>query len=117
MAVRIEKNGSVWTVKVKDESGKSSKQTYEDKLKFEGGRVTSENFAARGYAASNYSAEVRRGGETVVWKTMQSKVGGGTVHWRGELRGDKMAGIVVVRPRNGKAQNFSFTSESMEVSL
>ncbi len=110
-------NGSVWTIRVTGGSGKGSKQSYEDRLKFERGRVRSEKFGTRGYVASNYSIRMLADGETVVWETMQRNKSKGMVYWKGELRGDKMSGVVAVRTPSSKAQNFSFSSENMEVAL
>ena len=52
-----------------------------------------------------------------MWETMQRNENGEVVLWRGEWRGDKMSGVMVVRASDGKARTFNFSSENMEVAL
>lgn len=110
-------NGSVWTIRVTAESGKEPGESYEDRLRFENGRVKSDKLTSRGYKTSNCSIKVLPDGETAVWETMQRNESGEVVLWRGEWRGDKMTGVMAVRPHRGKTQTFNFSSESIEVAL
>ncbi|MBP7216666.1 MAG: hypothetical protein KBA46_05205 [Candidatus Omnitrophica bacterium] len=81
-----------------------------DMLTVKDGRVSAKGLLARGYQESNYTMSVMNDG-TVIWETMQkSKLEGGVLFLRGELRGDVLTGFMTLQPAKGKREDYSFTS-------
>jgi len=78
-----------------------------DIIHFSEGRMVSENMDLNGYKSSNYS--LTRDGDRIIWETMQTS-NTGVALWRGEVEGEQMKGVLSLRPKDGKPQDFSFVS-------
>jgi REP element-mobilizing transposase RayT len=78
-----------------------------DRITFYHGKMASENMNLNGYSSSNYS--VTKDDNRLVWETMQTSAQGMAL-WHGELDGEQMKGVLSLRPKEGKPQDFSFVS-------
>lgn len=78
-----------------------------DRITFYHGKMASENMNLNGYSSSNYS--VTKDDNRLVWETMQTSAQGMAL-WRGELDGEQMKGVLSLRSKEGKPQDFSFVS-------
>ena len=79
-----------------------------DVLTFEDNKFFSAKMNSRGLPYSNYSVTIQED-NTIVWETIQSDASG-SASWRGELRGDKMTGMLSLQDAGKDPQAFSFTS-------
>jgi hypothetical protein len=78
-----------------------------DRLTFTSRTVTSERLSNEGYGTTNYSVNIPAG-TSVVWETMQTKAGEGVAFWRGELKGNRMEGVLNQQLTDGGVKEFSF---------
>ncbi len=85
-----------------------------DVITFKDGKMTSENMALNGYATSNYL--VAKDDSRLSWETMQTSKTGVAL-WRGEVDGSTMKGVLSLRPKDGKPQDFSFVSLKYQKSV
>lgn len=108
---RAELDNMEWRINVTPLSEGKGVEPKSDTLKFVNGKVVSKVFESKGYGASNYTIRVESDG-TVVWETMQTKEGGGVIFWRAEHRGNVMKGVISKHPKEGKNEDFSFSSIS-----
>jgi REP element-mobilizing transposase RayT len=82
-----------------------------DILTFSAGKMNSQNMNLNGYASSNYS--VTRDDDRLMWETMQASKAGLAL-WRGEVEGPQMKGVLSLRQKEAKPQDFSFVSLKTE---
>jgi len=99
---------NVWDVYLVPLADRKSKPQ-SDSLTFSEGKFTSKDKSEKGYASSNCTVTVQEDG-TVVWETMQADAAGNVIFWRGELKDKIMQGMLSTQPKDGKNQDFSFTS-------
>jgi len=97
-------DGSVWQIKF---VAGTPFQTV-DEITFRDGKMVSENLELNGYPASNYT--LTKNEESMIWETMQTTAKGSTGSWRGEVRDDRMQGVLSLRSHDGTSQDFSFVS-------
>jgi hypothetical protein len=107
--VRAQLDGSTWTLELRPDAGGKAVQ---DTVAFAGRTVSSKWLTKAGYNASNYSVQVEADG-LAIWETMQSNEKEGLAFWRGELRGEKMSGILSKQPTEGAAVNYRFTATKL----
>jgi len=96
-------DGSIWQIKFV--TGTPSQAV--DTLKFKDGKMSSENLGFSGFPASNYSTTKEAG--RLIWETMQTSASE-TASWRGEVEAGKMRGVLSLRQKEGRSQDFSFVS-------
>lgn len=94
-----------WEVKLTPVSGGESQ---EDTLSFTQGKFISGKLNDIGYLASNYTLTIEDSGR-IIWETMQTSPEG-TASWRGEIEQGIMRGILNLRQKGEKPQDFSFMS-------
>ncbi|MCX5708996.1 MAG: transposase [Candidatus Omnitrophica bacterium] len=80
----------------------------EDVLTFEDNKFFSAKMNSLGLPYSNYSVSLQSD-NTIIWETMQSDASG-SASWRGELRDNKMTGMLSLQVPGKEPQAFSFTS-------
>jgi len=99
-------SGTSWEIQIRavTERGEVIQR---DRLEFRGGKVTSSQLGAQGFAPSNYTMSVQENG-TVVWETMQANKAGAVVCWRGEWVGETMRGVMTRQASGAPVMNFSF---------
>ena len=106
--IRARLDGTAWSLELRPLEGTG--KTKQDTVSFTGRTVTSQRMEKLGYAASNYSLNVKED-QTASWETMQTKAGEGVVFWRGELEGETMRGVLSQQPAKGPAENYSFVGK------
>jgi REP element-mobilizing transposase RayT len=79
---------------------------FTDKVSFIKGRFISARFSQEGFEATGYSSSEEAGALT--WETVQASKGA-IASWRGEVRDEKMQGVLSLRFQEG-TQDFSFIS-------
>ena len=101
-------DGTAWDVKIKEDGffHWSSKQ---DTLIFHDGKVVIAGEVAKGYAPGLYDAKAE--GDSTSFSLVLAGDGRDPVEWSGRVDGEKIAGIVVVRGRDGRTQRFVFHGE------
>lgn len=104
-----ELDGTVWDVEFVPVSGDRSEGVIRDRIRFAGGRFTSDWLFSQGFGPVNYSLTSQDGGVTI-WETLQSGASGGSASWRGDWKGDAMKGVLSFKPAAGPARDFSFFS-------
>jgi REP element-mobilizing transposase RayT len=96
-------DGSIWQIKF---VAGTPFQTV-DNLRFDQGKMFSENLSLNGFQATNYSTT--RETSRIIWETMQTSASS-TASWRGEVEAGSMRGVLNLRSQNGQSQDFSFVS-------
>jgi REP element-mobilizing transposase RayT len=80
----------------------------EDVITFEDNKFFSAKMNSLGLPYSNYSVSIHEN-NTIVWETIQSDASG-SASWRGELRDNKMTGMLSLQETGKDPQAFSFIS-------
>jgi hypothetical protein len=99
------KEWEIYLVPLADRKSKAQS----DVLTFSDGKLTSKDKREKGFTPSNCTVTVQEDG-TIVWETMQADTTGNVIFWRGELRDKIMQGMLSTQPKDGKNQDFAFTS-------
>lgn len=99
-----------WQIETVETAAKKTKPEA-DVLTFSEGKVTSKNYSAKGYPATNITLTVQDNG-IIVWETMQTNPEHGTVFWRGELGNGLMSGAASLQPKKGDNKDYYFTTAS-----
>lgn len=97
-----------WPIEIVETGAKKTKPEA-DLLTFSEGKVTSKNYSAKGYPATNITLTLQDG-QTIVWETMQTNPEQGTVFWRGELSNGLMGGAVSLQPKKGVNKDYYFST-------
>lgn len=105
--------GTSWDLHLMPLSGSQAKSEKQDTVTFLEGKLSSRMLSEDGYPASNIS--VTLGDSGPVWETMQTSDTEGVAFWRGEFRGDKMRGILSIKPKDGGSKDYSFVAEQKAV--
>ena len=96
---------SEWQVQLTPISGTGESM---DVLTFEDNKFFSAKMNSQGLPYSNYSVSIHEN-NTIVWETIQSDASG-SASWRGELRDNKMTGMLSLQVPGKEPQAFSFIS-------
>jgi REP element-mobilizing transposase RayT len=102
-----ELDGTAWAIEMIGVSGQSARKTMTDTIRFENGKIYTDELKKRGFNATNFSVSQGQGGMTT-WETVQSNAEGETISWRGDWQGDAMKGVM----SSSVQGDFSFYSMS-----
>jgi hypothetical protein len=105
-------DGTAWDVKVKEEGffhWRSSRET----LVFHGGHATIAGEVAKGYSPALYDTDEENG--STVFKVQLADSGRDLVEWTGHVDGEKIAGVVLVRSRDGHSRRFVFSGNKRKI--
>lgn len=108
-----ELNGGEWQVTITSMSGKGA-LSGPDVLTFQDNVFRSRSSSKAGFSPTNYTLTVPES-DTVptVWETMQTSDKGNVMFWRGEWLGDKITGVITMQSKEGKSEEYAFSSSSM----
>ncbi|MFH1640379.1 MAG: hypothetical protein ABIA66_00275 [Candidatus Omnitrophota bacterium] len=101
-------NAQTWTIYLTAQ-GVKKPRVETDVLTFTGSTVVSQNLSSQGYSGSNFTLSVQDDGNAV-FETVQRTEGGDLALWRGTLAGNKIVGILNLRPQGKVPAIYSFTS-------
>ena len=99
-------DGTAWDVKVKQD-GFFHWSSQSDTLVFHGGTAVIAGEIAKGYAPALYDAKEEDG--ATAFSLVLAGDGRDAVEWSGRVEGERIAGSVVVRGRDGRTQRFTFS--------
>ena len=102
-----ELEGTQWEIEMLPLSGGEASEMVKDKIRFSGGRLRSEYFAARGYGEALYVLQPEANG-VALWTAVLINLNGEKVSWRGTWQGDNMKGIASLLSAGNPPRNFSF---------
>ncbi|MFA5140621.1 MAG: hypothetical protein WC728_15440 [Elusimicrobiota bacterium] len=97
-------DGSAWEVKVKRDSFLAL--SHADTIVFDRGHLSSARSVSGGCLPSGYSVRTDAGGAS--FESTQTGHDGSVMEWRGEIRGDRVKGSLVVTRANGKSKQYAF---------
>lgn len=103
--------GTVWEVEIFTANQDGTTQPIKDKIWFNGKSFASHYFSSQGFRPSNYTVKVRENG-AISWETMQRNPKGEVISWRGDLEGNRMAGVMNYQTDGSNTQDYSFMSNS-----
>ncbi len=101
-------DGSSWDVKVKQDGffhWGSKKET----LVFHGGKLVVAGAVSLGYAPTLYQARDEENG--TVFAAVLNDPSRDAVEWTGRVDGDRIAGVMIVRARDGRVVRYAFSGE------
>jgi len=101
-------DGTAWELKVKEEGFFHWTSTRET-LVFHGGKAVIAGEVAKGYAPALYDAKDESGG--TAFAVTLDEPGRDRVEWTGRVEGARIAGVVIVRGRDGRVARYVFTGE------
>lgn len=101
-------NAQAWTIYLTAQ-GVKKPRVETDVLTFSGSTVTSQNLSSLGYSGSNFTLTVQEDGNAV-FETVQRTEAGDLALWKGTLAGNKIVGILNLRPEGKVPTIYSFTS-------
>lgn len=101
-------DGSAWDVKVKQDGffhWGSKKET----LVFIGGKLMVAGAVSQGYSPSLYQARDEENG--TAFAAILNDPSREAIEWTGRVFGDRIAGVVIVRARDGRVVRYAFSGE------
>jgi hypothetical protein len=101
-------DGSAWDVKVKQDGffhWGSKKET----LVFHGGKLVVAGAVSQGYSPTLYEARDEANGTT--FAAILDEPARERIEWNGLVDGDRIAGVVIVRARDGRVVRYAFSGE------
>jgi hypothetical protein len=101
-------DGTAWDVRVKQE-GFFHWSSTRDTLVFHGGKAVIAGEVAKGYAPALYDSS-RESGATA-FSLVLAGDGRDPVEWSGRVEGTRIAGVVIVRGKDGRVSRYVFTGE------
>jgi hypothetical protein len=99
-------DGTAWDVKLKQE-GLFHWSSQDDTLVFHGGKGLIAGEIAKGYAPALYDSKVEDG--ATAFTLVLADRDRDAVEWSGRVQGERIAGCVVVRGRDGRTRRFTFS--------
>lgn len=99
-------DGTAWDVKVKRD-GFFHWTSRQETLIFHGGKVAIAGEVARGYSPALYEAKDEEGG--TAFSLVLNGDGRDPVEWSGRVEGERIAGLMVVRARDGRIRRYKFS--------
>lgn len=101
-------DGTVWDVKVKEDGFFHWSSTRET-LVFHGGKAVITGEIAKGYSPALYDAKEEEG--ATAFSVLLDELGRDPVEWSGRVEGGRIAGVVIVRGRDGRVARYVFSGE------
>jgi hypothetical protein len=99
-------DGTAWDVKVKQE-GFFHWSSTPDTMIFSSGRAIIAGETAKGYSPALY--EAKTGNDGTAFSLVLDGEGRDPVEWSGRVEGRRIAGVVVVRGRDGRTRRYVFS--------
>ncbi|MFI5347643.1 MAG: hypothetical protein ACHQ51_14810 [Elusimicrobiota bacterium] len=99
-------DGTAWDVKLKEE-GFFHWGSTRDTLVFDAGKAAVAGEVAKGYAPARYETNQESG--ATAFSMILAGDGRDPVEWTGRVEGEKIAGVVVVRGKDGRVARYVFT--------
>lgn len=106
-----------WPIKVNQMGGKKPKSDTDILTFTPEGKVSSKNYSAKGYPASNFTVTLQSGRSTIIWETMQTNPEAGVLFWRGELDNEFMSGSITLQTQKEAIEEYSFVSAPVEAKV
>ncbi len=104
--------GTTWEIELADMSGSSAKKI-KDTIRFKDGKVISDNLKDEGFTATDFTVTLKgEENEIIVWETMQSSEKEGLAFWKGEVRGERVRGVLSRHISERNIKDYSFSGES-----
>ena len=103
-------SGTRWALELQPMFGQQRDQRTADTLSFNGSEMTSEMFAAGGFASSTITITVGEDG-VPVWEATQLNPSQGIALWHGELHEHTINGTVSKCPLKGATEDFLFVGQ------
>ena len=101
-------DGSSWDVKIKRD-GFFHWGTKKETLVFHGGKLVVAGAVSQGYSPTLYSARDEENG--TAFAAILNEPSRDAIEWSGRVSGDRIAGVVIVRERDGRVVRYAFTGE------
>lgn len=101
-------DGSAWDVKVKQD-GFFHWGTKKETLVFHGGKLVVAGAVSQGYSPTLYQASSEENG--TAFAAILDEPSRDAIEWSGRVVGDRIAGVVIVRERDGRVVRYAFTGE------
>jgi hypothetical protein len=98
-------DGSSWDVKVKRD-GFFQWGSRKETLVFHGGKLVVAGAVSQGYAPTLYQARDEENG--TVFAAVLNDPSREAIEWTGKVDGDRIAGVVIVRARDGRVVRYAF---------
>lgn len=98
-------DGSSWDVKVKQD-GFFHWGTKKDTLVFHAGKLVVAGAVGQGYSPTLYQARNEENG--TVFAAVLNDPSREAIEWTGRVVGDRIAGVVIVRERDGRVVRYAF---------
>lgn len=99
-------DGTTWDVKVKEE-GFFHWSSRPETLVFHDGKLVIAGEVAQGYSPALYEAKDEPGG--TAFAVTLDQPGRERVEWTGRVDGERIAGVVIVRGKDGRVARYVFT--------
>ncbi len=115
---KSELNNTNWKIELKPmvTGRRKPKGSEEDTLRFVNNQVISDKLEAEGFSSSNYTVRIKRkDNDIIIWETMQASEKKGVAFWRGEIRNDKMRGVLSWHVSENKKKSYNFASKAKEI--
>ena len=103
-------SGTRWVLELQPMFGQQRDRKLADTLSFNGSEMTSEMFAAGGFASSTITITVGEDG-VPVWEATQLNPSQGIALWHGELHEHTINGTVSKCPLQGATEDFLFVGQ------
>lgn len=113
-----ELDNTSWKIELKPmATGKGKpKGSEEDTLRFVNKQVISDKLEAEGFSFSNYTVRLKgKNNDVIIWETMQTSENKGIAFWRGEIRNDRMRGVLSWHISEKKKESYNFVSMANEI--
>ena len=99
-------DGSSWDVKVKQD-GFFHWGTKKETLVFHGGKLVVAGAISQGYSPTLYEARNEENG--TAFAAILNEPSREAIEWSGRVDGDRIAGVVIVRARDGRVVRYAFS--------
>lgn len=101
-------DGTSWDVKVKQD-GFFHWGSKRETLVFHNGKLVVAGAVSRGYSPALYQARDEENG--AAFAAILNNPSRESVEWSGRVNGDRIAGVVIVRARDGRVVRYAFSGE------
>lgn len=113
-----ELNNTSWEIELKPmATGKRKpKKSEKDTLRFVNNQIISDKLEAEGFSFSNYTVRIKgKDNDVIIWETMQASEKKGVAFWRGEVRNNRMRGVLSWHISEKKKESYNFVSMAKEI--